>query len=86
LVPVSVGVSVADNCNSSCTIVGVTGNDGASSEDWQVTGALTLNLRADRSGGAKSGRTYTVTLQCTDDANMTSTKTVAVNVPHDQGK
>jgi tripartite-type tricarboxylate transporter receptor subunit TctC len=86
MVPVSVGVSVADNCSSSCRIVGVTGNDGSSSADWQVTGALTLNLRADRSGGAKSGRTYTVTLQCTDDANMTSTKTVAVVVPHDQGK
>jgi uncharacterized protein YcnI len=37
-------------------------------------------------GGAKNGRTYTVTLQCTDDANMTATKTVAVTVPHDQGK
>jgi hypothetical protein len=86
MVPVSVQVSVADNCTSSCSIVQVTGNDGASAADWQVTGALTLNLRADRSGGAKNGRTYTVTLQCTDDANMTATKTVAVTVPHDQGK
>lgn len=86
MVPVSVGVSVADNCKSTCSIVGVTGNDDASASDWQVTGDLTLNLRAERSGGAKNGRTYTVTLQCTDDANMTSTKTVAVNVPHDQGK
>jgi hypothetical protein len=39
MVPVSVGVSVADNCNSSCRIVGVTGNDGSSAADWQVTGA-----------------------------------------------
>jgi hypothetical protein len=86
MVPVSVNVSVADNCTSSCSIVQVSGNDGASAADWQVTGALTLNLRADRSGGASNGRTYTVTLQCTDDANMTATKTVAVTVPHDQGK
>ena len=84
--PVSVEVSVADNCTSSCQIVQVTGNDGASAADWQITGDLTLNLRADRSGGAKNGRTYTVALQCTDDANMTAMKTVAVIVPHDQGK
>jgi hypothetical protein len=86
MVPVSVAVSVADNCTASCRIVQVTGNDGASAADWQITGNLTLNLRADRSGGAKNGRTYMLTLQCTDDAGMTSTKTVAVAVPHDQGK
>jgi alpha/beta hydrolase family protein len=86
MVPASVAVSVADNCTASCRIVQVTGNDGASAADWQVTGDLTLSLRATRSGGAKSGRTYTVTLQCTDDAGMMSTKTATVTVPHDQGK
>jgi hypothetical protein len=86
MVPLSVAVSVADNCNASCHIVQVTGNDGASAADWQLTGPLTVNLRAERSGTAKNGRTYKVTLQCSDDAAMTSTKTVNVTVPHDQGK
>ena len=86
MVPASVAVSVADNCSASCRIVNVTGNDGASAADWQITGDLTLNLRAERSGGAKNGRTYIVTLQCTDNAGMTSTKTATVTVPHDQGK
>jgi hypothetical protein len=84
-VPVSVEVSVADNCKASCKIVQVTGNDGANASDWQITGALTLNFRAERSGNAKNGRTYTVSLECSDDASMTSTKTVTVTVPHDQG-
>jgi alpha/beta hydrolase family protein len=86
MAPVSVEVSVADNCNASCRIVGVSGNDGASEADWQITGPLTAMLRSKRSGNEKNGRTYTLTLQCTDDAGMTSTKTVSVNVPHDQGK
>lgn len=86
MVPASVAVSVADNCTSSCRIVQVTGNDGASAADWQITGDLTLNLRAERSGGAKNGRTYILTLQCTDGAGLTSTKTATVTVPHDQGE
>ncbi len=86
MVPASVEVSVADNCTSSCKIVQVTGNDGAGAADWQITGDLTVSLRADRSGRAKDGRTYTLTLQCTDNASMTSTRTATVTVPHDQGK
>ena len=29
--------------------------------------------------------TYTLTLSCSDDAGMTTSKTVDVTVPHDQG-
>ena len=86
MVAVSVAVSVADNCNVTCGIVQVTGDDGATAADWQITGPLTVNLRSERSGTARNGRVYTLTLECLDDAGMTSTKTVNVTVPHDQGK
>ena len=82
---VSVKAAPADNCNASCRIVQITGNDGATAADWQITGDLTAALRADRSGKAKNGRTYTLTLRCSDDAGMTASKTVDVAVPHDQG-
>ena len=83
---VSVQAAPADNCNASCRITQISGTDGASSADWQITGNLTAALRADRSGKAKDGRTYTLTLNCSDDAGMSTTKNVAVTVPHDQGK
>jgi hypothetical protein len=86
MVAVSVAVSIADNCNATCRIVQVAGDDGATPADWQITGELTVNLRSERSGKASNGRVYTLTLECSDDAGMTSTKTVNVTVPHDQGK
>ena len=47
---------------------------------------MTATLRADRSGKG-NGRTYTVAMQCTDPAtSLSAMKTVAVSVPHDQGK
>jgi hypothetical protein len=86
MVPASAVVSSVDNCSASCKIVSVSGNDGATAKDWEITGDLTVKLRADRSGGAKNGRTYTLTLQCADGAGLASTKTATVVVPHDQGK
>jgi hypothetical protein len=86
MVPASVVVSSVDNCSATCKIVSVSGNDGATAKDWEITGDLTVKLRADRSGGAKNGRTYALTLACADGAGLTSTKTATVVVPHDQGK
>ena len=87
MVPVSLAVNAPDTCNVSCNVVQVSGTDGASSADWQITGPLSANLRADRSGKDKNGRVYTVALPCTDPASNASTmKTVSVTVPHDQGK
>jgi hypothetical protein len=75
-----------DSCSVSCKIVQVSGDDGASAADWEVTGAMTVNLRADRSGKG-NGRNYTVAMQCTDPTtNVSAMKTVSVMVPHDQGK
>jgi len=47
-------------------------------------GRLAL-VRAERSGGGK-GRTYTFTVETKDAVGNTATSSVAVFVPHDQGK
>jgi hypothetical protein len=96
MIPVAVGVTVADACDANvvnaCRIVSVKSNepingpnDGNTLTDYQVTGNLSLNLRAERSGTG-SGRLYTVGVTCTDASGNSSTKTVAVKVPLDQSK
>jgi hypothetical protein len=86
MVPVSLTVTSPDTCNVSCNIAQVTGTDGAAAGDWAITGPLSVNLRADRTGKDKNGRAYAVQVQCTDPAGMSATKTATVTVPHDQGK
>jgi len=92
MVPITVSVSVADVCDptASCHIVSVSSNepvdgvaDGATSPDWVITGPLTLDLRAERAGNG-SGRTYTITVECTDGSGNSSTKSVPVTVAHDR--
>jgi hypothetical protein len=51
----------------------------------QVTGVITLQLRAER-GGQGLGRTYTITVAATDDSGNVSTASVNVIAPHDRGK
>ncbi|MBI2201667.1 MAG: hypothetical protein HYU43_06970 [Armatimonadetes bacterium] len=94
MVPVSVSVSVSDVCDPSvtCAITSVTSNepvdglgDGGTAPDWEITGPLTVELRAERSGTG-TGRVYTITVTCTDHSGNTATKTVTVTVPHDKGK
>lgn len=92
MVPVVTTVSVEDVCDPSldCQIISVSSNepvdgagDGHTAPDWEVTGPLTLNLRAERAGGG-IGRTYSITVQCEDDFSNTTSRTVEVRVPHDQ--
>jgi hypothetical protein len=97
MVDVAVSVDVSDLCDTAissaqCEIVAVTSNepvngagDGDTDPDWMITGALTLQLRAERSGGG-SGRLYTVTVACTDAAGNVATATTTVTVPKSQGK
>jgi hypothetical protein len=94
MVAATVSVDFADACdpNSTCRIIAVSSNealnaagDGNTASDWQITGALTVDLRAERSG-AGTDRVYTITVACTDGAGNTSTRTVTVTVPHDQAK
>jgi poly(beta-D-mannuronate) lyase len=71
-------------------IVSVTSNepvngpgDGNTAADWEITGPLTLNLRAERSG-IGSGRVYTITVESTDNTGNLSRTTTSVTVPHNR--
>jgi PBP1b-binding outer membrane lipoprotein LpoB len=75
---------------TSLKIIGATSNepdnglgDGDTAGDIEITGALTLNLRAERSG-AGNGRVYTITVEAKDAAGNATTKTVTVSVPKSQ--
>jgi hypothetical protein len=92
MAPVTVSVAVTDNCDAavgqSCHIVSVISNepisgtgDGDTAPDWEITGNLTLNLRAERSGSG-TGRTYTITVECTDNAGNSASSSTTVTVPH----
>lgn len=59
--------------------------DGDTAGDIQVTGNLSLQLRAERSGNG-NGRTYTLTVEARDAAGNTSTRSVTVSVPKSMGK
>ena len=97
MVPVEIiGALISDNCGDigldNCKIVSVTSNepindsgDGNTDPDYEITDDLTVDLRAERSGSG-NGRTYTITLECMDASENSSTATVDIYVPHDQGK
>lgn len=94
MAPVTVSISVSDVCDNSVSsaITSVTSSepveglgDGDTAPDWVVTGALTVELRAERSGNG-GGRTYTISVTSTDDSGNSSSKTVTVVVPHDKGQ
>lgn len=94
MVPVTVDVSVSDDSDGApdCRIVAVSSNepvngvgDGNTAPDWVITGDLTVNLRAERSG-KRSGRVYTIMVECADDSGNNATETVTVMVPHHKWK
>jgi hypothetical protein len=83
----AVAVTVADLSDAcsgpvTCRIDSVTSNEPIVPGDWVITGALTLQLRADRVGTG-TGRIYTIGIACMDSADNTTRKTVTVVVPHD---
>jgi hypothetical protein len=89
MVPVTITVVAADNAGGAvtATIVQVTSTDpingtgdGDQSPDWEITGPLTLNLRAERASSG-TGRTYNITVRCTDSSGNTTDGTVTVSVP-----
>ena len=90
MIPVTVIVNPFDF--ESGFITSVTSNepedglgDGDMSPDWVITGDLTVDLRAERSGTG-SGRVYTITVKCKNYAGNSSFENVEVIVPHDQKK
>lgn len=93
-VNVTVTARVTDTCSATTwKITRVTSNEavdakgsGHTSPDWQITGAHTVQLRAERAGPG-SGRVYSITIQARDTSgNLSLPKMVTVTVPHDQGK
>ena len=54
--------------------------DGDTSPDWEITGDLTLRLRAERAGTG-SGRVYTITVEARDYSGNTTLETIRVTVP-----
>jgi len=94
LVAVEVSVSASDNCDSVpyCKIAAVTssesanGNgDGNTEADIFVTGDLSVDLRAERSGKGV-GRIYTIEVQCVDAAGNSAYGETQVSVAHDRGR
>ena len=95
MVRVTVSAMVSEDYDGeepSCRIISVSSNepdnglgDGDTAPDWEIMGAATVNLRAERAGNG-AGRVYTLTVECTDPAGDSATEYVTVTVPHDQGK
>jgi uncharacterized membrane protein len=87
MVSVSVDPHVTDDYDPEpiCRISNVINSEAPSSgpdPDVEITAFLSVNLRATRLGSGL-GRTYTITLSCTDALRVTSTANVVVTVPHD---
>lgn len=84
MVAVTIQANVLDTCDTlaSAQIVAVESDDpSAKSNDWIITGPLTLKLRA-RRPGTGSGRTYRVLVEASDFSGNTSRTTVSILVPH----
>ncbi|MDP2137115.1 MAG: FG-GAP-like repeat-containing protein [Candidatus Didemnitutus sp.] len=91
MVPIKVTAVSSDSVGiTSLKIISVTSNepdnglgDGDTANDIEITGDMTVNLRAERSGKG-NGRIYTITVEAKDAAGNASTKTTTVSVPKSQ--
>jgi large repetitive protein len=87
MVDVTVAYGTGDNCGAVSTSLAVSSNEPAEgtgdAPDWQVVDDHHVRLRAERSGGG-SDRIYTIAVTAMDVSGRTTTRTVAVSVPHDK--
>jgi rhamnogalacturonan endolyase len=92
MVSVSLDAALVDLLDPSPTarIVGLSSNepvdgadDGSTAPDWEITGPLRVNLRAERSGTG-TGRIYTIQVEGRDAAGNSTLQTVSVSVPLDR--
>lgn len=88
MVPVTISVNARDNCDANplARIVSVassqpgTGPNDSTETDWEVTGDLTLKLRAETSS-PRSARMYFILVAISDAAGNTTYRAVWVRVP-----
>lgn len=93
MVPITLTAVTEDNVGVVSTkVISVTSSeadnglgDGDTAGDFEITGDLTVNLRAERSGKG-TGRTYTITAEAADAAGNKTQKTTTVFVPKSQSK
>jgi hypothetical protein len=93
MIDVGVTVAVRDTCDGevACQVIGLTSSEpdlgpggGHHSGDTEIVDTDTVRLRAERDGGGR-GRTYTITVECTDATGGNATRAhTRVVVPHDQ--
>jgi hypothetical protein len=84
-VDVAIDYTETSNCPSTCTL-SVTSNEPPVDDktpEWIIVDAHHVQLRAERLGTG-TGRIYTITITCTNAAG-TTTQSVTVLAPHDQG-
>ncbi|MEO7597848.1 MAG: ExeM/NucH family extracellular endonuclease [Opitutus sp.] len=86
-VTVTANVTDAGDPAPATKIIAISSNEpvtgpgtGNKSPDWQITGALTADLRAERSG-AGTGRVYTITVESLDASGNVTQAKVTVTVP-----
>jgi hypothetical protein len=84
MVPVSIRVAVTDNVDPApfCRVTTISANEGTSA-DWQITGPLTVSLRATRLDDDRT-RVYTISVTCTDAFHNSSIGSTRVVVLGDQ--
>ncbi|HWY68718.1 MAG TPA: TIGR03118 family protein [Terriglobales bacterium] len=89
-VHVTIGYSVSDDCDAApaCSLSVTAADSGGginnTADSSIVVDAHRVELRASRNGGG-DGRLYTVEISCKDKLPLSSSVTVTVTVPHDQG-
>jgi hypothetical protein len=85
MVDVTVNYGVTAGCGGTTTCsLSVTSNEAVNGTDWVVLSPNNVDLRADRLGTG-TGRIYTITIFCQDSLGTSSSATVTVRVPHDNG-
>jgi len=92
MVDVTVSYTSVDNSgNANVCSISVTSNepvngpgDGNTTPDWEVIDDHHIRLRAERSGNLND-RIYTITVTCVDAAGNSTSASITVVVPHDNG-
>jgi hypothetical protein len=88
MTPVLIRPAASDgaSCAMACRIESVSSNEFAGANgDWQVTGDLTLKVRAARLSDTR-GRIYSVAVRCTDNAGNTALQNAPIIVPLSSGR